>query len=117
MERRPGRRLDGGTPEAEELAQLLRKLTAGMTVRELADRFDDGRTQWNEFRQGRKLIPSWLADNLVNELIPGHAQSLQRKRGKELLAAAEKASWRATRLARPPPPEFSARRPAGWEWP
>ncbi|MFF2722080.1 hypothetical protein [Streptomyces sp. NPDC058011] len=84
--------MDGGTTEAEELAQWLRKLTAGMSVRDLADRFDYGRTQWNEFRQGRKLIPSWLVDNLVNELLPGHAQSLQRKRGKELLAAAEKAA-------------------------
>ncbi|WP_147983363.1 hypothetical protein OG810_35575 [Streptomyces sp. NBC_01693] len=94
--RRSGRQLgplDGGTPEAEELAQWLRKLTDGLTVRELAERFEYGRTQWTEFRQGRKLIPSWLVDRLVNELVSGlQVRQLQRDRGNELLAAAEKAA-------------------------
>jgi stress response protein SCP2 len=92
---RPGRKagpLSGGTPEAEELAAWLRKLTEGLTVRDLAERFPFGRTQWSDFLRGRKIIPSWLVDDLVKELVKGpQKQQLQRQRGHELHTAAEAA--------------------------
>ncbi|MFD0655254.1 hypothetical protein ACFQ2Y_48945 [Streptomyces malaysiensis subsp. malaysiensis] len=45
---RPGP-VEGDTPQAAELAQWLRERTAGLTVRQLAERFRYGRSQWSEF--------------------------------------------------------------------
>ncbi|WP_435865322.1 transporter substrate-binding domain-containing protein [Streptomyces malaysiensis] len=88
---RPGP-VEGDTPQAAELAQWLRERTAGLTVRQLAERFRYGRSQWSEFLRGRKLIPLWLLEDVVTALVPGpQNQQMQRAIGRELLEAAEHA--------------------------
>ncbi|MGK5450466.1 hypothetical protein [Streptomyces radiopugnans] len=88
---RPGP-LDGDTPQAEELAAWLRRLTRGVTLRELENRFPYGRTQWSAFLKGRKLLPSWLLQDLVTALVPDPRLRQQHlRRGQALLQAAEKA--------------------------
>ncbi|GGP82289.1 hypothetical protein [Streptomyces melanogenes] len=108
-ERGGGRRsgpLNGGTPQAEELARWLRELTGELTVRQLAERFPFGRNQWSEFRKGSKLIPQYLIGDLVRALVRGtQAQQLKIVQGEELLHEAECAALDRT--------VRSADRPAG----
>ncbi|MFD8380719.1 hypothetical protein ACFV2X_19575 [Streptomyces sp. NPDC059679] len=47
----------GSAEEANALAGFLRELTAGMTVRELAERYRTSKTIWGEYRSGAKMIP------------------------------------------------------------
>lgn len=47
----------GRSQAANELAGLLRDVTRGMTVRELAQRFGGGKTAWSEYRSGAQVIP------------------------------------------------------------
>ncbi|MFF2022957.1 transporter substrate-binding domain-containing protein [Streptomyces sp. NPDC058171] len=87
--------IDPSTPEeAAELARWLRQLTEGLTVRDLEGRFDYGRNQWSEFLRGRKLIPLWLLQELVAELVPKSAQRLQLGIGSHLLDTAQRAAAR-----------------------
>ncbi|MFI1170786.1 hypothetical protein [Streptomyces melanogenes] len=46
----------GRTEAANELAEFLREVTHGMTVRELADRYGGGKTAWSEYRSGARII-------------------------------------------------------------
>ncbi|MFF0087987.1 hypothetical protein ACFYR1_51605 [Streptomyces canus] len=57
------------TEEDAALARWLEKLTAGMTIRQLSERFPYNKTKWAEFRNGTKRIPDWLLKQLVSELI------------------------------------------------
>ncbi|MGD3111481.1 hypothetical protein [Streptomyces sp. YGL11-2] len=89
--------MDGDTPQAQELAQWLRKLTHGLGQRDLEKRFAYGKTTWGEFLMGRKLIPSWLLEDVVNALVrEPRARQSQLRRGGELLRAAEKAALEKT---------------------
>ncbi|MFJ5658685.1 DUF3710 domain-containing protein [Streptomyces microflavus] len=94
--RRPGKPpgpLAGDTPEAEELAQWVSKVTKGLTLRELEEQFQYGRTQWGQFRRGDKVLPSWLVDDLVKALITSpQDQRLHLGLGRELQKAAEAAA-------------------------
>lgn len=85
--------LSGDTPEADELAQWLRRVTNGWTVRALADRFPYGRNQWSEFRKGTKLLPGYLLEDLVTVLIRDpRIRRIQLQEGIRLLEAAETAA-------------------------
>ncbi|MFI1205652.1 hypothetical protein ACH4VR_40580 [Streptomyces sp. NPDC020883] len=91
--------MDGDTPQAQELATWLRKLTHGLGQRDLEKKFAYGKTTWGEFLMGRKLIPSWLLEDLVNALVrEPRARQRQLQRGQELLRAAEKAALEKTVL-------------------
>lgn len=94
--RRPGKPpgpLTGDTPEAEQLAQWVSKVTKGLTLRELEERFQYGRTQWGQFRRGDKVLPSWLVDDLVKALVTSpQDQRLHLGLGRELQKAAEAAA-------------------------
>lgn len=95
--RRPGRpvRFQPESAEAGELARWLDQLINDrkLTVRELASRFEYGKTKWAEFRNGSRLIPSWLLEKMVRELVPEPAaQRRMLRQGRELLARAERAA-------------------------
>ncbi|MBT2207717.1 hypothetical protein KLI87_06350 [Actinomadura sp. NEAU-AAG7] len=82
------------TPEAAALAEWLREtLTAGLTVRELADRFRFGRAKWAEFRNGADLIPGWLLEQVVTDLVAEPRLRERRlEQGRDLLERAERAA-------------------------
>ncbi|MFF2216988.1 FxSxx-COOH system tetratricopeptide repeat protein [Streptomyces antibioticus] len=85
--------LSGDTPEADELAQWLRRVTNGWTVRALAGRFPYGRNQWSEFRKGTKLLPGYLLEDVLTVLIKDpRIRQIQLREGMRLLAAAETAA-------------------------
>ncbi|MET9100112.1 FxSxx-COOH system tetratricopeptide repeat protein [Streptomyces antibioticus] len=85
--------LSGDTPEADELAQWLRRVTNGWTVRALAGRFPYGRNQWSEFRKGTKLLPGYLLEDVLTVLIKDpRIRQIQLQEGMRLLAAAETAA-------------------------
>ncbi|WP_218158329.1 PQQ-binding-like beta-propeller repeat protein [Streptomyces radiopugnans] len=64
-----------------------------MTLRELESRFPYGRTQWSAFLKGRKLLPSWLLQDLVIALVPDPRLRQQHLwRGQALLQVAEEAA-------------------------
>ncbi|MBD0675150.1 hypothetical protein [Streptomyces sp. CBMA156] len=65
---RPQGRLKGETEQADALAQFVRQLTSGLTVRELAQRYPAGRTRWSEYRSAGKDIPWDLLQQLVHDL-------------------------------------------------
>ncbi|MFC7994365.1 DUF3710 domain-containing protein [Streptomyces pilosus] len=93
--RKPGRPagpLAGDTPEAEELAKWVSAVTKALTLRELEERFQYGRTQWGQFRKGSKVLPSWLVDDLVRVLVKPSAQQVQLQLGQRLQKAAEAAA-------------------------
>jgi hypothetical protein len=100
---RRGKRLGplaGDTSEANELADWLRDLTAGMTMRELEEKFRYSRTQWSECLRGRRLIPKDLIGSLVAEQIrEPWKRPMTKLRGEELLEAAEAAANAAGRPA------------------
>ncbi|WJY29454.1 hypothetical protein QTO28_00020 [Streptomyces sp. P9-2B-1] len=85
--------LAGETPEAEELAEWVSKVTKALTLRELEERFEYGRTQWGQFRKGSKVVPGWMVDVLVRELVknPQHRE-MQLRLGHQLQKAAEAAA-------------------------
>ncbi|MFJ2647694.1 transporter substrate-binding domain-containing protein [Streptomyces sp. NPDC087420] len=92
--------MEGDTPEAIELAEWLRARVGGRSLRQLEGLFPHPgprRTQWSEFLRGRKLIPSWLLDDIVIKLVPPQDRQLHRGIGHELRKAAEQAD--AARLA------------------
>jgi hypothetical protein len=81
------------TPEAEELARWLYQLTERLPARELADRFEYNKTKWAQFRNGSQLIPRWLLEKVVRELVPEPAlQQRMLATGRRLLSAAERAA-------------------------
>ncbi|ADI08053.1 serine/threonine protein kinase [Streptomyces bingchenggensis BCW-1] len=59
----------GSTEEANALAGFLRDLTAGMTVRELAERYHTSKTIWGEYRSGTKIIPLGRLNSVVRDRI------------------------------------------------
>ncbi|MFI6125481.1 hypothetical protein ACIBCU_38230 [Streptomyces sp. NPDC051064] len=83
----------GETPEAEELAKWVSKVTKALTLRDLEDRFEYGRTQWGQFRKGSKVVPGWMVDALVRELVKNpQNREMQLRLGHRLQKAAEAAA-------------------------
>ncbi|MFE1803543.1 hypothetical protein [Streptomyces sp. NPDC059533] len=68
---RPGRPpgpLKGRTPQANELAQFLRDLTAHHTVSQLEARYGGSRSVWSEYRSGQKTIPLSRLKQIIEDL-------------------------------------------------
>ncbi|MFE0771667.1 hypothetical protein [Streptomyces sp. NPDC058861] len=87
--------LRGRTEEANALAAWLRQITAGITVRRLAADFHCSATLWGEYRNGSKLIPEKLLDEVVISLVPApDTCARQRDKGRRLLNAAQEAGRR-----------------------
>ncbi|MFC8175782.1 hypothetical protein [Streptomyces sp. NPDC057325] len=87
--------LRGRTEEANALAAWLRQITAGITVRRLAADFHCSATLWGEYRNGSKLIPEKLLDEVVISLVPvPDTCARQRDKGRRLLKAAQEAGRR-----------------------
>ncbi|MGW3184492.1 RICIN domain-containing protein [Kitasatospora sp. NPDC001119] len=64
---RPQGRFKGETEQANDLAGLVREVTSGLTVRELARRYPAGRTSWSEYRSAEKDIPWHLLRQLIHD--------------------------------------------------
>ncbi|WP_344071461.1 hypothetical protein [Streptomyces crystallinus] len=90
---RPQGRLKGDTAEANALARFVRDITAGRSVRALAQRYRLGKTTWSEYRSAEKVIPWHWLELLVQDLpVDPHARS-------ELLALAGDLHRAATEAA------------------
>ncbi|MFD9722043.1 transporter substrate-binding domain-containing protein [Streptomyces sp. NPDC059076] len=83
---------NGDTQEANELAEWLRARVGTRSLRKLAVEFPSGRTQWNDYINGRKLIPADLLKLVVDKLVPPGEQERQRKKGLALLEKAKSAA-------------------------
>ncbi|MFH7598597.1 hypothetical protein WDV06_26410 [Streptomyces racemochromogenes] len=59
----------GRSRAANELAELLRQVTTGLTVRDLAQRFGGGKTAWSEYRSGARIIPLGRLGLVVGECV------------------------------------------------
>lgn len=59
----------GRSQAANELAALLREVTGGLTVRELAQRFGGGKTAWSEYRSGARIIPLGRLGLVIKECV------------------------------------------------
>ncbi|MFF8513384.1 hypothetical protein ACF064_35590 [Streptomyces sp. NPDC015492] len=87
---RPLGELKGDTPEANALATWLRKVTAGVTVSTLQEKFHVSRSSWTALRNGSRLIDPDLL-NAVVTLIPDTQSQLRERvcqEGHRLLQAA-----------------------------
>lgn len=62
---RPQGRLKGETEQADALARFVQEVTSGVTVRELAQRYQAGKTSWSEYRSAEKDIPWHLLQKLI----------------------------------------------------
>lgn len=88
----------GRSQAANELAGLLRDVTRGMTVRELAQRFGGGKTAWSEYRSGAQVIPLGRLGIVVEDRVrePRRRRELlarvRRLHGQALTAEAEAAA-------------------------
>lgn len=66
---RPQGAMKGATRAADELARFLVELTAGLTVREMAQRYGGGKTSWGEYRSGTRIIPLGRLNAVVRDLV------------------------------------------------
>ncbi|MFI0482284.1 hypothetical protein [Actinomadura sp. 9N215] len=94
--RRRGRpsELRAETEEAAALVEFLRELTSGLTVRQIVEQVPPyGRTKWAGFLNGSQLIPRYLLDKLMREVVrEPRLQNLRLEQGRELLDKAERAA-------------------------
>ncbi|MFF3722395.1 RICIN domain-containing protein [Streptomyces erythrochromogenes] len=66
---RPQGAMKGATGAADELARFLVELTAGLTVREMAQRYGGGKTSWGEYRSGTRIIPRGRLNAVVRDRV------------------------------------------------
>ncbi len=66
---RPQGAMKGATRAADELARFLVELTAGLTVREMAQRYGGGKTSWGEYRSGIRIIPLGRLNAVVRDRV------------------------------------------------
>ncbi|MFG2341255.1 RICIN domain-containing protein [Streptomyces yangpuensis] len=66
---RPQGAMKGATRAADELARFLVELTAGLTVREMAQRYGGGKTSWGEYRSGTRIIPLGRLNAVVRDRV------------------------------------------------
>ncbi|GGP75979.1 hypothetical protein GCM10010278_62960 [Streptomyces melanogenes] len=90
---RPQGQLKGGTAEANALAQFVRDITVGRSVRALAQRYRLGKTTWSEYRSAEKIIPWHWLEQLVQDV------SEDARVRSQLLAQARQLHTAATRTA------------------
>lgn len=61
--------MKGATEAADDLARFLVDLTAGLTVREMAQRYGGGKTSWGEYRSGTRIIPRGRLNAVVRDRV------------------------------------------------
>ncbi|NEA59591.1 hypothetical protein G3I60_36900 [Streptomyces sp. SID13666] len=89
----------GQTPQANELAALVRELTGSATVRELAELYPASKTSWSNYRSGAKIITAELLEQLLQDRVPdAPGRERWRQRANALLGAAL-----AAERGQPPP--------------
>ncbi|MEU4127791.1 hypothetical protein [Streptomyces virginiae] len=66
---RPQGAMKGATGAADDLARFLVDLTAGLTVREMAQRYGGGKTSWGEYRSGTRIIPLGRLNAVVRDRV------------------------------------------------
>lgn len=104
---RPAGPVRGNTPQERKFADWLRVLTRSRTLRQLAEDFPFSKTQWGDFRAGRKLPDEGLLNDLVNRLVSEpRLREMKREEGQRLLRAARQAAQ--GKIPLPPPPELTA---------
>ncbi|MFE7586428.1 hypothetical protein ACFU5Y_33230 [Streptomyces gardneri] len=101
---RPLSELKGRTEEANKLARWLRTVTGGVPVRTLAETFHSSTSVWTDYRNGSKLIPLKLLDQVVDKLVEQDMRERVRENGRDLLAAAEEAARRPSPQTTPVAP-------------
>ncbi|WP_026424026.1 hypothetical protein [Actinokineospora inagensis] len=86
----------GATPEITELAAYLSALTAGVTARDLSDRFGTGTSLWGRYRSGERIVPWHLLEQVVADSVADRRGRLfALTRAKDLYNRAEAAAARA----------------------
>ncbi|MFJ9594443.1 RICIN domain-containing protein [Streptomyces virginiae] len=81
--------MKGATEAADDLARFLVDLTAGLTVREMAQRYGGGKTSWGEYRCGTRIIPLGRLNAVVRDRVrDGRAREAMLRRAGRLHDAA-----------------------------
>ncbi|MFF9378848.1 hypothetical protein ACF1BB_30545 [Streptomyces griseoluteus] len=89
---RPLGNLKGLTEQADAFARWLRKITHGVTVRTLEKDFPHGKTSWSRFRDGSRLPPADLVEQVTARYVrEPEMRKRELEHGLRLLAAAERA--------------------------
>ncbi|GAA2964117.1 hypothetical protein [Kitasatospora cinereorecta] len=104
---RPGRpqgQPRGHTDEANALAQFLRDITKGTTVRELGVRYYMSKTTWSDYRSGTKLIPL----RRLQDVIADHVHDPDEARAHQITAERLHKAAFAAEASRRPTPETTA---------
>nr|WSW64477.1 RICIN domain-containing protein [Streptomyces sp. NBC_00998] len=87
----------GATEAANALARFLRELTDGMSLRDLAESYEGGKTLWGEYRSGAQVIPLPRLNSVVKDRVRdarGRAAMLAKARHLHELAMTAKAESR-----------------------
>ncbi|MCX4852090.1 RICIN domain-containing protein [Streptomyces sp. NBC_00893] len=64
---RPQGELRSTSEAGNALARFLRELTDGMSLRELAERYEGGKTLWGEYRSGEQIVPLTRLNSVVKD--------------------------------------------------
>lgn len=89
---RPLGALKGRTEQANEFALWLRRVTSGIRVRSLEEDFPYGKSSWSSFRDGSRLPPQELVEEVAARYLPEPVmRSRQLREGLRLLSAAQQA--------------------------
>ncbi|MER6781954.1 MULTISPECIES: transporter substrate-binding domain-containing protein [unclassified Streptomyces] len=73
--------LQGETAEANDFARWLRKITNGVGVRQLESDFPYSKSLWTQFRNGSRLIPRELLDQVVSRYL--HEPAMRQRQVEE----------------------------------
>ncbi|MFB7785755.1 transporter substrate-binding domain-containing protein [Streptomyces vinaceus] len=93
---RPLGELQGETAEANDFARWLRKITNGVGVRQLESDFPYSKSLWTQFRNGSRLIPRELLDQVVSRYLREPAmRQRQLDEGRRLFEEALRSAARA----------------------
>lgn len=68
---RPFEGLRGESEHINELAGMLCRLTEGLTLRELAERYPQGggKTMWGQYRSGERAVPAHILHEVINRQV------------------------------------------------
>ncbi|MFE9566794.1 RICIN domain-containing protein [Streptomyces sp. NPDC006487] len=70
----------GMTGASNDLARFLQKLTDGVSLRELAESYEGGKTLWGEYRSGAQIIPLSRLNSVIRDRV-------RDARGREVMLA------------------------------
>ncbi|MFD5891276.1 hypothetical protein ACFWHQ_35660 [Streptomyces sp. NPDC060334] len=108
---RPLGALKGRTEQANDFARWLRRITSGVKVRSLEEEFPYGKSSWSGFRDGTRLPPRGLVEQVAARYLPEPVmRGRQLEEGLRLLAAAQQAAKTPAGVADLPMPAPGPRR-------